>query len=83
MRSASLQKIKNREESARWLYCHSAGHGQAGVMVGEGNLRKFSKGKCQVLPLGGSKPLHPSVLGADRLESNFAGKDLGVLVDTS
>jgi len=46
-----------------------------------GNLVKFSRGKCHVLPLGSNKLLHPSVLGAERLEGNFAGKNLSVLVD--
>ncbi|KAK4831251.1 hypothetical protein QYF61_016483 [Mycteria americana] len=41
----------------------------------------FSKGKCQVLHLGRNNPMHQYMLGADQLESNFAEKDLGVLVD--
>lgn len=44
---------------------------------------KYSKENYQVQSLGSSKPLHLSMLEADRLESNFAGKNLGVLVDTS
>ncbi|GAB0182836.1 mitochondrial enolase superfamily member 1 [Grus japonensis] len=45
------------------------------------NLMKFNKGKCQVLHLGrNSSRLY--MLGLTKLESNCAGTDLGVLVDT-
>jgi len=43
------------------------------------NLMKLNKGKCKVLYLGRNNPMHP---GTDHLESSFAEKDLGVLVDT-
>ncbi|GAB0204020.1 mitochondrial enolase superfamily member 1 [Grus japonensis] len=47
----------------------------------ERNLMKFSKGNCQVLPLGKNNPGHQYMLGANWLESSFAEKDPGVLVD--
>jgi len=45
------------------------------------NLTQFSKGKCKVLRLGRSNPMH-YLLRAARLESSFAGKSPGVLVET-
>lgn len=41
------------------------------------NRGQFNTGKCRVLRLGRSKPMP---LGWTKLESNFAEKDLGVLV---
>jgi len=38
---------------------------------------------CKILPLGRNNPLHQYMLRVDQLESNFAEKDPGVLVDTS
>ena len=38
---------------------------------------KFSNGKCQVLHLGRSNPMHQSTVGADEVEDSFAAKDLG------
>ena len=46
------------------------------------NLMKFNMEKCNVLHLGRINPTHQYVLGATRLKSSFAGKDLGVLADT-
>ena len=42
---------------------------------------KFNKDKSQVLHLGWKNCMHWYGLGADCLESSFAEKDLGVLVD--
>ena len=47
------------------------------------NLMKFKTGKSQVLHLGGNKPMHQYVLGADQLESSLAEKDLEVLLNTN
>ena len=45
-------------------------------------LMKFSKGKCQVLPLGRNNPMHQYRLGAEGLESSLAEKALGDLVNS-
>jgi len=45
------------------------------------NVMKFNKGKWKVLCLGRNNPMDQDRLGADWLESNFAEKDLGVVVD--
>ncbi|PKU43623.1 hypothetical protein llap_6081 [Limosa lapponica baueri] len=45
------------------------------------NLMKFNKGKCEVLHLVRNNSMHHYTLGADQLESSFAKKDLGVLLD--
>lgn len=43
---------------------------------------KSTKGKCELLSLGRNNSMHQYTLGANQLESNFAGKDRGwVLVD--
>jgi len=42
---------------------------------------KFNKGKCRILHLGRNNSMHRYMLRASHLESNFAEKDLGVLVD--
>ena len=47
----------------------------------EGNLMKFNKGKGKVLHLQRSNPRHQCMLGAKQLESSFAEKELGVLVN--
>ena len=46
------------------------------------NLMEFNMEKCNVLHLGRISPTHQYMLGATRLKSSFAGKDLGVLADT-
>ena len=40
----------------------------------EKNLVKFSKGKCQVLPMGRNNSRHPDSLGANWLKSSLAEK---------
>jgi len=45
------------------------------------NLVKFSKEKCKVLHLGRNNPRYQYMLGSDQLESSFAEKALGVLLD--
>jgi len=42
---------------------------------------KFDKVKCRVLHLGRNNPMHQYSLRADPLESSFAERDLGVLLD--
>jgi len=44
----------------------------------EKNLMKFNKGKCKVLHLGMNNPRLQYRLGADRLQSSSAEKDLEV-----
>ena len=46
-----------------------------------GNLMAFNKGKWKVLHLGKRNSMHQYMLWAHRLESSFAEKGLGVLVD--
>ncbi|KAK4827464.1 LOW QUALITY PROTEIN: hypothetical protein QYF61_018257, partial [Mycteria americana] len=46
------------------------------------NLVKFKKVKCKVLHLGRISPIPWYLLGGNHLESKFAEKALGVLVDT-
>ena len=46
------------------------------------NLMKFHKGKCEVLQMGRNNPRHQYIRGTNQLESSFAEKDVGVLVDT-
>lgn len=45
------------------------------------NLMQSIKGKCQVLSLGRNNIMHQYKIGADWLESSFAEKDMGVLVE--
>ncbi|KAK4829005.1 hypothetical protein QYF61_001761 [Mycteria americana] len=45
------------------------------------NLMMFNKESCKVLHLGRNNPKHQNTLRATWLESSFAEKDLGVLVD--
>ncbi|KAK4829116.1 hypothetical protein QYF61_002154 [Mycteria americana] len=47
------------------------------------NLMKLNKGNCKALHLEKNKPMHQNMLGTSHPESSFAGKDLGVLVDTN
>ncbi|GAB0209937.1 hypothetical protein GRJ2_003459400 [Grus japonensis] len=42
---------------------------------------QFNKGKCQVLPLG-RNPMHQNRFKANCLETNFAEKNLGILVNS-
>ena len=46
------------------------------------NFMKFNKGKCKFLNLGRNIPFRQRRLEASWLESSFAEKVLGVLVDT-
>ena len=45
------------------------------------NLMKLNNGKCKVLPLERNNPIHQYMLRTNQLESSFAEKDLGVLMD--
>jgi len=47
----------------------------------ERNLMKISKGKCRVPHLQRKNPMHQYRLGTDMLESSYAERDLGVLVN--
>lgn len=54
-------------------------------MLEKGANRKtmeFIKGKCKCLYLGKNYPRHQYCLGVKKLESGFAERDLGVLMDT-
>ncbi|KAJ7404363.1 hypothetical protein BTVI_72651 [Pitangus sulphuratus] len=42
----------------------------------------FTKGKYKALHLGRNNPKHQDILGPDQLGSSFAGRNLGLLVDT-
>lgn len=42
---------------------------------------KFNKENCKVLHLWKNNPRHQYMLGENQLESSFAEKDMGVLVD--
>jgi len=42
---------------------------------------QFHKGKCRLLHLGRTNPMHQYRLGTDLLESSSAKRDLGMLVD--
>ncbi|KAK4818025.1 hypothetical protein QYF61_004149 [Mycteria americana] len=44
---------------------------------------KFNKGKCKVLHLGRNNSMHQYTLGTNQVESSFAEKDLGILVNTT
>lgn len=45
-------------------------------------MKKFDKENCRVLHLGGrNNSRHQDMLGATKLESSPAVKDLGILVD--
>jgi len=48
----------------------------------KGILVKFNNEKCKILHLERDNPRHQGMLGCRQLESSFAEKDLGVLVDT-
>lgn len=42
---------------------------------------KLKKGKCKVLHLGRNNLRHQCILGSSGLESNFAERDVGALLD--
>ncbi|GAB0176081.1 mitochondrial enolase superfamily member 1 [Grus japonensis] len=48
----------------------------------DGNLMQLNKGQCNVPQLRRNNPRHQYLLGATHLESSFAEKDLGVLMNT-
>ncbi|GAB0178657.1 hypothetical protein GRJ2_000331000 [Grus japonensis] len=81
--SAGLQVTPNWEE---WLKCQRAmlpsGRTSTAGEMAVRNFMKFNKGKCKILHLWRNNSVHQYRLGANHLESSFAEKDLGVLVDS-
>ncbi|KAK4817250.1 hypothetical protein QYF61_005463, partial [Mycteria americana] len=70
----TLSKFAHVPTCEEWLIHHRGWNLNRLEKWANRNLMKFSKGKCKVL--------HQYMLGDDQLESSFAQKDLGVLVDT-
>lgn len=56
------------------------GHGPQEAGERSRKNSSFSRGKCQVLPLGKNSPRYQYMLG--HLESSFAEKNMGVLANT-
>ncbi|KAK4828911.1 hypothetical protein QYF61_001469 [Mycteria americana] len=77
----TLSKFADDTKLGEWLICQRRDLGRLEKWA-DRNLMKFNKEKYKVLHLGRKNPVHQYMLEATQVESSFAEKDLGVLVNT-